>query len=191
MTCYKRVDSKPCYGIAISIEEQGIGGIPSSDERPEFSHCLFPEWAEPNLPAFSTDLHRASARCIPSQIFDRDSRSLSSSRARVVEEQQQGVISLAALGRAIRGTKKLVDLILFHIRNRIRPCSFKGNSANLCTPVHMLWARLACESSEGVEGCKPLVPRGDRATSSLFQVSQETRNNAGLLSILQPAAGHL
>lgn len=44
---------------------------------------------------------------------------------------------------------------------------------------------------EGVEGSKSLISRGDRATSSLFQVSQETRNNAGLLSILQPAAGHL
>jgi hypothetical protein len=43
----------------------------------------------------------------------------------------------------------------------------------------MLWARFACEPSEGVEGSKPLIPRGDRATSSLFQVRQETRNNAG------------
>jgi hypothetical protein len=48
MTRYKRVDSKPCYGIAISIGEQGIGGIPSSDKEPEFSHRLFPEWAEPH-----------------------------------------------------------------------------------------------------------------------------------------------
>jgi hypothetical protein len=55
MTRYERVDSKPCYGIAISIDEQGIGGIPSSDERQEFRHCLFPEWAEPHFPAFPMD----------------------------------------------------------------------------------------------------------------------------------------
>ena len=179
MTCYKRVDSKPCYGIAISIEEQGIGGIPSSDERPEFSHCLFPEWAEPNLPALSTNLHRASARCVPSQIVDRDSRGLCGSCARIVEKQKQGVISMTMLSRAIWGTKKFVDLILFHIRNRIRPCSLKGNSTDLCAPFHVLWAAFTCEPGEGVEGCKPLIPRGDRATSSVFQVREKICNNAG------------
>lgn len=43
----------------------------------------------------------------------------------------------------------------------------------------MLWARLACEPSESVEGSKPLISRDDRATSSLFQAPQKTRNNAG------------
>ncbi len=86
MTRYERVDSEPCYGIAISIEKQGIGGIPSSDERPEFSHCLFPERAEPNLPAFSADFHRASTCCVPSQILNQNSRGLRGARARVVEE---------------------------------------------------------------------------------------------------------
>src|ERR1700722_16750018 len=61
VTGHERVDSKSCHGIAISIYKQGIEGIASSEERPEFSHCSFPEWAEPNPPAFSMDLHRASA----------------------------------------------------------------------------------------------------------------------------------
>jgi hypothetical protein len=124
MTRYERVDSEPCYGIAISIEKQGIGGVPSSDERPEFSHCLFPEWAEPNLPAFSTDLHRArpDASQLRSSI---KVRATSVARApRVVEEQEQGVISLAVLSHAIRGTKKLVYLIFFHVWDRIPPRSF-------------------------------------------------------------------
>ena len=43
----------------------------------------------------------------------------------------------------------------------------------------MLWARLAREPGEGVDGSKPLIPRGDRATSSLFQMRQKTRNNTG------------
>jgi hypothetical protein len=85
----------------------------------------------------------------------------------------QRVISLAALNRAIRGTKKLVDLIFFHVRDRILPSLFKGNPTNLCTPIHMLWARLACEPSESVEGSKPLISRDDRATSSLFEAPQK------------------
>jgi hypothetical protein len=43
----------------------------------------------------------------------------------------------------------------------------------------MLWARLACEPSKGVEGSEPLIPRGNRATSDPFQVRQKIRNNAG------------
>src|SRR5208337_2318666 len=152
------------------IEEQGTGGIPPPDKRPEFSHCLFPEWTEPNLATLSTDLHRARARCVPGQILDQNTRGLGGSSARVVEEQKQGVISLAPLNRAVWSTKKLIDLVFFHARDRIAPRSFKWNSTNLCTPVQMLWARLACEPSESVEGSKPLIPRGNRATSNLFQV---------------------
>ena len=80
MTRYERMDSEPCYGIAKSIEKQGIGGIPSSDEQPEFSHCLFPERAEPNLPAFSADFHRASTCCVPSQVLYQDSRGFRGAR---------------------------------------------------------------------------------------------------------------
>lgn len=151
VTRHERMDSKSCYGIAISIEEQGIGGVPSSDERLEFSHCLFPKWAEPNLPAFSTDLHRASACCVPSQIVDHDLRGLGGSGARVVEKQEQGVVSLAVLSRPIWSVKKFVDLIFFQIQNRSLPCSFEGNPTDMHAPIHVLWARLACEPSKGVE----------------------------------------
>ena len=57
MTRDERVNSEPGNRITKSIEEQGIRGISSPNERSKFSHCLSPEWAEPNFPTLSTYLH--------------------------------------------------------------------------------------------------------------------------------------
>ena len=60
-TCHKLMNSKTRHGVAISVEEQWPARIPSLDKTMQFSHRLFPERTESNLPAFAMNLNGAGS----------------------------------------------------------------------------------------------------------------------------------
>ena len=173
------MNSKARHGIAVSVEEQWPARISPSDEEAQLSHCFFPERTKTNFLTFALDLHRTSSGRVRSQILNRDSSGFTSSRPRVLEKQQQGVIPLAILTGPIWCPKKFVDFIFLHIRDWNFPCSLEWNASDLCAPFHMLRATTPGVPGEGMERRKPLVSGGNRAISISFQVREEIRNDAG------------
>jgi len=113
------------------------------------------------------------------RFFDRNSNRFTGSSPRVIEKQQQGVITLAKFAPAIRRLKKCVDFLLFQRRNWGSPRSFEWNIANLCAPFRMLGAEVPRIPSESMERGKPLISSGNGTTSSLFQVREKLQNDIG------------
>ena len=95
------------------------------------------------------------------------------SRAGIVQEKKQRIITLSLCGVAIGRRKQGIHLGFFQIRDRVLGSSFKGNGLNLPTPFNVFWSPLADKMRQRMDRCKPLVACRHAAPAGLLQMLQE------------------
>jgi hypothetical protein len=163
--------------MSTAIKEHVFGGFTALKQGDHFIDGLRPERTLSQFIAFAAN---RDGRVVSFgdvgqfQVSDGDVCDLIGTSACVIEEEQNGMVTMqlrrGSLGRCQQG----VHFRFFEISQGGLRSFFEWNRMDGGVPLKMLRAVLSDEVSEGPDGSQALVPGRDSAVAGLFQVSQES-----------------
>ena len=109
----------------------------------------------------------------PVQIGDGQFGDFIGTGAGVVEESQEGIISLSLAGGSIRSLQEGVHLLFFPERDEAIRALAKRHGADLRGPFPIFGAPLGDKVCEGMQGSQTLVLSARTAVAALFQIGQK------------------
>src|SRR6267142_4557146 len=110
------------------------------------------------------EFHGAVPIGVPLQIIDRHTDGFAGPRARVVEEEQERIVSLPQFRAPVRDFQEGIDFFFLQVRDGVLLTPLEGDASDLATPLHMLGASFTNETAQRMDRGESLVAGTNRAT---------------------------
>ena len=154
--------------LAQPIQKDSVIRRAITDKREKLTSGGRPEWASACLVPFSSQLHASDLVHAQGKVTDPERGRLGYTCSRVVEKQQQRVVTHALFGTAIRGSQQSIHLRLVQVREFGPGEALEWNRAHFITPCNVFRTSFGNEARDCTKGGKALVPRAYRTPALLF-----------------------